>query len=154
MKKITHVFILSLITLAPFVVSAQIGQTGPLQEDGTFINNTGPIGPATQDGQYYTAGSNQCGSQIKDLAGLLGLATCYISRYIIPLLFGIAILVFIWGVVQFISNADNEEKRTQGRDFMVYGIIALFVMVSVWGLVSVLSNTFGVKNVIPQLQSQ
>lgn len=100
------------------------------------------------------AASGACSNNITDLASLLNLFICLISRAIVPLLFAVAILVFIWGVVQFIANADNEEKRKQGRDFMVYGILALFVMVSVWGLVRVLTNTFGVKSFIPQLQAQ
>lgn len=89
-----------------------------------------------------------------DVSSFASLGLCLINRFLIPLLFAVAILVFIWGVVQFIAHADNEEKRTQGRNFMVYGIISLFVMVTIWGLVNVLSNTFGVKTFIPQLQSQ
>jgi hypothetical protein len=37
---------------------------------------------------------------------------------------------------------------------MFWGIIAFFVMVSIWGLVALLRDTFGVNNVIPQLQQQ
>ncbi len=95
-----------------------------------------------------------CNNNILDFTSFANLALCLINRFVIPLLFAVAILVFVWGVVQFIGNADNEEKRTQGRNFMVYGIISLFVMVSIWGLVSVLSTTFGIKTFIPQLQEQ
>jgi hypothetical protein len=45
-----------------------------------------------------------------------------------------------------------EEKRKAGKSFMIWGLIALFVMVSIWGLVGVLSNTFGInKTLLPQL---
>ena len=37
----------------------------------------------------------------------------------------------------------GEDKET-GKQIMIWGIIALFVMVSVWGLVNVLSNTTGI----------
>ena len=67
------------------------------------------------------------------------------------LLFILATVSFIWGVIQYFLNAENEEKRKKGKSFMLWGIIALFVMVSVWGLVGVLSNTFGTKTLIPQL---
>jgi hypothetical protein len=100
------------------------------------------------------AGGFDCNNNIMDVSSFASLGLCLINRFLIPLLFAVAILVFIWGVVQFIAHADNEEKRTQGRNFMVYGIISLFVMVTIWGLVNVLSNTFGVKTFIPQLQSQ
>ncbi len=55
----------------------------------------------------------------------------------------LALLAFLYGLLKYIFSLGGEEKG-KGRELMVYGIIALFVMVSVWGLVRVLSNTFGV----------
>ena len=78
---------------------------------------------------------------------------CIISRSIIPLLFALAIAMFIWGVIQYVINTDEEAKKQKGKMFMIWGIIALAVMVSVWGLVGILRNTFGIENVIPQLQT-
>jgi hypothetical protein len=84
---------------------------------------------------------------------------CYVAGIIndsiIPLIFSLAVVMFVWGVVQFfIINADEENKRAQGKQFMIWGIVALAVMLSVWGLVGVLGNTFGVKgSIIPQVTS-
>lgn len=65
---------------------------------------------------------------------------------IIPLLVGIAVLIFLWGVLKYIlSGADDPDKRKEARGFMVWGIVAIFVMISVWGLVGLLSNTLGVS---------
>jgi hypothetical protein len=77
------------------------------------------------------------------LQDLLAYATCFIGRSVIPLIFALAAVMFVWGVVHyFILNADEEQKRTQGKMFMIWGIIALTVMVSVWSLVAILGNTF------------
>lgn len=111
----------------------------------------------SRDGSTTTTSSKAgsfCDNSIKDLTTLVNFGTCILIKSIVPLLFAVALVLFIWGVVQFIQGADNEEKRKTGRDFMIYGIIALFVMVSVWGLVNVLSNTFGIDTFIPQLQQQ
>ena len=54
----------------------------------------------------------------------------------------LAVVSFVYGVIQFFLYPDNEEKRKAGKSFMFWGIIALFVMVSIWGLVGVLSSTF------------
>ncbi|MFA6523915.1 MAG: hypothetical protein WC264_01345 [Candidatus Paceibacterota bacterium] len=86
------------------------------------------------------------------LGDLLGYITCIISKSVIPLIFALAIASFIWGVVQYVINNDDEAKKAKGKMFMIWGIIALTVMVSVWGLVSILGNTFGILNVIPQLK--
>ncbi|MFA6257543.1 MAG: hypothetical protein WC671_00850 [Candidatus Paceibacterota bacterium] len=83
---------------------------------------------------------------------------CYITKIIndsiIPLIFALATVMFVWGVVQFfIINADEEAKREQGKQFMIWGIIALAVMLSVWGLVGILGSTFGISgmNVLPKV---
>lgn len=74
---------------------------------------------------------------------LFGLITNWIV-WILGALMGIAVLVFFWGLVQYIMSAGDEEKRKSGRGYMVAGIIALFVMVSVWGLVYLLGSLVGV----------
>lgn len=80
-----------------------------------------------------------------------------IFNFLIPLLITIAVVYFFWGLIQYVSAGGNEEKATEARNTMVYGIIALFVMVSVWGLIGLVGNTFGIapggsgQNLIPQV---
>jgi len=82
---------------------------------------------------------------------------CYFTKLIndsvIPLLFAVATVFFVWGAVKFfIINAAEEAKREQGKQFMIWGIVALTVMLSVWGLVELLTGTFGVGgSVLPQV---
>lgn len=87
------------------------------------------------------------------LGTLLNYIACTIGSSIIPLIFALAMATFIWGVVQYVINNDDESKKTKGKQFMIWGIIGLAVMVSVWGLVGILGNTFGIKTVIPQLST-
>ncbi|MBI5045462.1 MAG: hypothetical protein HZC14_00395 [Candidatus Niyogibacteria bacterium] len=68
-----------------------------------------------------------------------------ILNALIPLFMVIATVVFLWGVVRYITAAGDEEKVKEARNFIIYGLIGLFVMVSVWGLVGVLVSTFGVS---------
>ena len=49
------------------------------------------------------------------------------------------------GIVQYIKNAADSKKREEGRNFMVYGVVSIFVIVSMWGLVGFLRNTFLVE---------
>lgn len=60
---------------------------------------------------------------------------------LVPLAMSLAVLAFIWGLVVYIYNGSNPAKRSEGYMFMVYGIIALFVMTAMWGLVAVLNST-------------
>ena len=61
---------------------------------------------------------------------------------VIPLLIAIAVLYFIWGVVQFIINSGDEAARAEGKTKMIWGIVGLFIIVSVWGLVAFLQDVF------------
>ena len=61
---------------------------------------------------------------------------------IIPLVISIALILFLFGIVQFVTAGGDEEKRAAARGMIIFGIIALFVMVSVWGFVNILSRTF------------
>ncbi len=76
------------------------------------------------------------------LSGIVNYATCFLIKTIVPFLFALALAAFIWGVIQFYLNPENEEKRKKGKSFIVGGLIALFVMFSVWGLVGILTETF------------
>lgn len=62
-------------------------------------------------------------------------------RLLLPIVTGIALLVFIWGIVIFIAKSGDETARAEGRQKMFWGIIALFVIIAVWGLVSFVSKT-------------
>lgn len=62
-----------------------------------------------------------------------------------PIVFALALLAFFWGLAVYIFNAGDEEKRKQGKDIMIWGVIALFVMVSVFGIVRILRETFGIN---------
>lgn len=101
-----------------------------------------------------TTGTGVCPMVTKNqkFQDLLEYFTCLINKSIIPFIFALAMVMFIWGVVQFVINSSEEAKKEKGRQFMIWGIIALTVMVSVWGLVNIVGGTFGLENVIPQVK--
>ena len=75
----------------------------------------------------------------------------------LPIVVGIALLGFFWGLAMFIFSAGDETKRAEARSIMIYGVIALFVMVSVWGLVGFLGSSIGItpgqtSGTIPSVQ--
>jgi uncharacterized membrane protein len=68
---------------------------------------------------------------------------------LVYLLISVAVIIFLWGVVGYIKSGDSEEERKKAKDFILYGIIGLFVMISVWGLVNILSGTFPMNKNVP-----
>ena len=86
------------------------------------------------------------------LGDLFSYVSCIINKSVVPLIFALAVAMFVWGVVQYVINSDEEAKKAKGKQFMIWGIIALTVMVSVWGLVSILGGTFGIDYAIPHVK--
>lgn len=79
------------------------------------------------------------GKTLKDLI------TSLIGSIINPLLavvFALALVIFLWGVLKFIQSADDSKKRDEAKNNILWGLIALVVMVSVYSLVNVLLATF------------
>lgn len=54
----------------------------------------------------------------------------------------LATLFFLWGVVEFITGASNEDKRTQGKQHMTWGILGLAIILAARGIITVLQNLF------------
>jgi len=64
-----------------------------------------------------------------------------VLNYLIPILIGLAVLLFLWGILRYVFSTD-ESARKDAISVITHGLIVLFIMISVWGLVSLLSNTF------------
>ena len=70
-----------------------------------------------------------------------------INNIIVPVIFSLAFIVFIYGAFEtFIIGANNEEVKEKSKNLMLWGLIGFFVMVSVWGLVNVLTGTVSFNN--------
>jgi len=70
-----------------------------------------------------------------------------INNILVPVLFAVAFIVFLWGAFDtFILGANSEEVKERGKNLMLYGLIGFFVMVSIWGLVNILTGTFQFGN--------
>jgi hypothetical protein len=83
-------------------------------------------------------------------AGIKGLI-CQIQdilNSIIPVLIALAVLYFVWGVVQYVIGND-EEAKTKGKDRIIFGLIGLAVIIGMWGLVYMIVDTFSLDEAAP-----
>jgi hypothetical protein len=70
-----------------------------------------------------------------------------INNVLVPVLFAIAFIVFLWGAFDtFILGANSEDVKERGKNLMLWGLIGFFVMVSIWGLVNILTGTVSFGN--------
>lgn len=63
---------------------------------------------------------------------------------IVPLFMVIAVAVFLWGIIKYITAGGSPEKEKAARGFIIYGLIGIFVLVAFWGIIRILTTSFGI----------
>lgn len=58
----------------------------------------------------------------------------------------IAFIAFFWGLAKFILYSGNEKEITVGKEFMMYGVFALFALVSFKAIILFFSGQFEFGN--------
>jgi hypothetical protein len=65
----------------------------------------------------------------------------------VGLLFGVAVLVFVYGVLQLVIHGGDPDARKTGQSTILYGTLGIVIMVSAWGIIYFISNTVkGIAN--------
>lgn len=81
-------------------------------------------------------------SGFSDFKSFVELILSIIDTGIIPFLFAVAFVGFLYGIYKYFFFADNERNRQQGRQWILAGIIGMTVMMLMWGLVNLVATTF------------
>ena len=86
-------------------------------------------------------------AQFDSLGSLVDNFTNKVVSSVGTLFLALGVVVFFWGIVQFIwaKREGNASKTQEGQSFMVWGLIAIFVMFSIWGIVIFAQNTLGIQ---------
>lgn len=74
--------------------------------------------------------------------GFVGLINGLID-IVIPLLFGLIFIVFLWKIVSaWILNAGNEKSVEEGKHVVIVGVLVFVVLTSIWGILRLLRYSF------------
>lgn len=65
----------------------------------------------------------------------------HIVSPLIMLMFAVAAVVFVWGVIEMIMNGEDASAREKGKNHVLAGSIGLAIMLSAWGIMYLISNT-------------
>lgn len=60
--------------------------------------------------------------------------------------FSLGIVIFLWGVFQYVRKADEPEERTKAGQHILWGVVGLAIMMSAFGIVRFVTGTFGFDN--------
>ncbi len=136
MQSITRAVLVLALLLVPAISLAQ-GSIGVVQSNsgGTF-------------GMFYSTGGVGTGYGVctTSLCSVGQNLVYIINSVLVPVLFAIAFIVFLYGIAKaYIFSSGNEEAVKEGHKLLLWGIIAFVVMVSLWGIVNVFADTFGLS---------
>jgi hypothetical protein len=77
--------------------------------------------------------------------------TNVIINPIILLLFGMGLLLFVWGIIQMLIGLNigegDSEKKENGKKHMLWGLVGMFIMVSAYAILKFVDSVVG-SNVI------
>lgn len=79
-------------------------------------------------------------SAVDDLVGKI---KTNILNPIIAIMFGLAFVIFLYGVVEFIQGGANEKSIETGKRHMIYGILGLVIMLGVNGIIAQIISFVG-----------
>lgn len=63
-----------------------------------------------------------------------------ILNLMVPIIFGVSLVVFFWGLSKFVINSGNEAELSKGKNYMLWGILALFILFSYRTIVRLVVN--------------
>lgn len=85
-----------------------------------------------------------CLTAASPITCILDKITSQILNPVIVLLFALATIMFLWGIIKYVIGNQGGDAGTlkQARTAILGGIIGMFIMASAWGIVAILQNFF------------
>jgi len=92
-------------------------------------------------------------AQAGSIANIIANIIAFINNILVPFVFAIAFIVFLYGVLQyfFLKGATDPKARAEGSKFIFGAVIAFAVMLTVWGLVNIVKGTLNLDTNQPAL---
>ncbi|HVV39318.1 MAG TPA: hypothetical protein VHD31_03280 [Candidatus Paceibacterota bacterium] len=83
--------------------------------------------------------STRCLDSAEAIANCL---TNVVINPIIALIFAAGLLVFVYGIVEFMWGMQGgEADKSKGKQHMLWGIIGMFIMVAAYTILKIVANT-------------
>ena len=76
-----------------------------------------------------------------DAASIIGNIKIQIVNPILAVMFGLAFVMFLYGMLEFIQGGANEKSVETGKKHMIYGILGLVIMIGANGIVEMITKT-------------
>jgi len=68
----------------------------------------------------------------------------YILYPAMKVVFAAGMMLFVYGLVEFLWHVDDVAAQETGKQHMLWGIVGVLVMVSFWSILAIALGTFGI----------
>lgn len=79
-----------------------------------------------------------------DAHALAAKLTSVVINPLIALIFAAGLLVFIYGIVEYMWGLSSGENSNEGKQHMLWGIIGMFIMVVSYSILLIIAHTLNV----------
>ena len=74
----------------------------------------------------------------------------YVINPLVTLLFAVSLIVFVWGVIEFLRERDSSsQKANDGKQHLLWGLVGMFIMISVFGIMNAIKGLIGSNIQVP-----
>ncbi|MEK7630677.1 MAG: hypothetical protein AAB417_01430 [Patescibacteria group bacterium] len=77
---------------------------------------------------------------LADIQDIVGTVVDNIINPLFILAFGLATLLFMWGVIQAMMSPDDTEARQNGKQHIIWGIVGAAIMLGTGGIIRLLMS--------------
>lgn len=85
-----------------------------------------------------------------ELADLIAKVNTYFLNPLIALLFSVAVIVFAYGLFEYVAKAATADGQEKGKQHILWGLVGMFIMISAFTLVQIAARTVGVDPENPE----
>jgi len=75
-----------------------------------------------------------------------------ITGVVIPFMFVLATLIFIYAIILFITKSGDEAEQKKARGLILWSVIGLAAIISLWALVNFLTQYIGTSPIPTTIQ--
>lgn len=77
---------------------------------------------------------------------VVGKVSAIIINPILVLLFGAGLIVFFWGLIQYLYALNvHGEQSAEGKKHMFWGLVGMFIMAAALAIIKLIANTINVS---------
>ena len=88
--------------------------------------------PLFTSAQGFNLAGSTFGDVISYIIGLINL--------LIPILFALTFIIFFWGLSKYVIGAGDEKVLKQGKEYMMWGILVLFILTSYMAIIGIATS--------------